>query len=154
MGYNIEKGEVYFMDECPKCKRWTLYYDPQRETRICSNCDYKKSVKYEDFIKEKNVINDLFYPSKMKQFFFFSSSSGQYTGESILFVEELAEKIKKIEIRTIEFHFHNRDFEKWIVDVFRNEELASAISSLHEKDLKGETLRNELYNVIIFHLRK
>lgn len=142
------------MDECPKCKRWTLYYDPQRETQICSNCNYNKYVKYEDFIEEKNVINDLFYPSKMKQFFFFSYSSGHYTGESILFVEELAQKIKKIEIRTIEFHFYRRDFEKWIAHVFKNEELANAISSLRKKNLKGEPLRDELYNVIISHLQK
>jgi len=142
------------MDECPKCKRWTLYYNPQSETLLCSNCNYKKLVKHEDFIKEKDVINDLFYPSKRKKFFFFSSSAGHYTGESVLFVEELAEKIKTMEIRTIEFHFYNRDFEKWIVDVFRNERLASAISNLHEKNPTGESLRNELYNVIVSHLQK
>jgi hypothetical protein len=142
------------MDECPKCKRWTLSYDPRSETQKCSNCGYEKYVKYDNYINEKNMINDLFYPSKVKQFFYFSSPSGQLTGESVLFLEELVEKIRKIDIKTIEFHFYRRDFEKWIADTAGNEELAKAISDLHGKNLYGETLRSNLYNVIVSHLKK
>jgi len=142
------------MDECPKCKRWALYYNPPNETLVCSNCDYRKPIKYEDFIKEKDTINDLFYPSKKKKFFFFSTSPGHLTGESVLFAEELPEKIKKIEFRIVEFHFHNGDFEKWIANVFKDEKLANAISSLHGKNLQGEALRKELYNVIVSNLQK
>lgn len=142
------------MDECPKCKKWTLYYNPRSETQTCSNCGYEKYIKYEDFMKQKNEINDLFYPYKRKQFFRFTSPSGRYTGESILFLEELAEKIRKINIETLEHHFYRRDFEKWIVDVYKNEELAKAINSLHQKNIKGEALRKEFYNVVISHLTK
>jgi hypothetical protein len=142
------------MDECPRCKKWTLFYDPQSETQKCLNCGYEKYVKYENYVKEKNMVNDLFYPSKLKQFFYFSSPSGHFFGESVLFLEELAEKIRKIDIKTIEFHFYRRDFEKWISNIVSDEELAKAISNLHEKKLCGETLRSELYNVIVSHIKK
>lgn len=142
------------MDECPKCRKWTFYYDPKTETKKCLNCGFEKNVKYEDFIKEKNTINHLFYPSKLKQFFIFTSSSGQPIGETILYIEEFPEKIKKIDTKTIEFHFYRGDFEKWIADIFRNKDLAEAIRSLREKHLKGESLRNELYNTFMSFLKK
>jgi hypothetical protein len=142
------------MDECPTCKRWTLSYDPRSEIQKCSNCGYEKHVKYDDYVKENNMINDLFYPSKTKRFFYFSSPSGNLTGESILFLEELAEKIKKVDVKTIEFHFYRRDFEKWIADTSNNEKVAKAISDLHDKNLHGETLRSDLYDVIVSNLKK
>ena len=140
------------MDQCPKCGRWVLYYDPRSETIKCSNCEYEEYMKHKDFVEKKNVINDLFYPSKLKKFFYFCSTSGHYTGEMVLFLEEFAQKTKTIDITTLEYHFHRGDFEKWIVDVFENEELGNAINNLHREELKGETLRNSLYNLLISHL--
>lgn len=142
------------MDECPRCNKWTLSYDPRSESQRCSNCGYETHLKYDDYIKEKNMIKDLFYPSKAKKIFYFSSASGDLTGESVLFVEELAEKIRKIDIKTVEFHFYRRDFEKWIADVADDRELAGTISDLHAKNPCGETLRSELYTVISSHLKK
>lgn len=100
------------------------------------------------------MIKDLFYPSKVEKFFYFSSPSGDLTGESVLFLEELAEKIRKIDIKTIEFHFYRKDFEKWIANVADNKELAGTISGLRTKNPHGETLRSELYTVISSHLKK
>lgn len=142
------------MDECPKCKKWTLYYDPAIETQKCLNCGFEIYKKYEDFIKEKNTLNKLFYPSKLKQFFYFFSPSEQPTGEAVLYIEEFPEKIKKIDVKIIEFHLYRGDFEKWIKDVFKNEFLANAISELREKNFKGESLRDELYNLVMSFIRK
>ena len=59
---DISKGRRT-MEECPKCKKWTLFYDPRKETMNCANCNYQQSVKYEAFVKEKNIIDLLLYPT-------------------------------------------------------------------------------------------
>jgi len=50
------------MEECPKCKKWTLFYDPKTENKICCTCDYKEQVEYDSYIKESNVVSFLRYP--------------------------------------------------------------------------------------------
>jgi len=57
-----EKGENK-LEECPNCGKWTLTYNPKAEIKICMNCNYRKNVKYELFIEQKNVINYLSYPN-------------------------------------------------------------------------------------------
>jgi len=50
------------MEECPKCKKWTLFYNPRNETMTCASCNYQENVKYETFIKERNIVDLLRYP--------------------------------------------------------------------------------------------
>jgi acetyl-CoA carboxylase beta subunit len=57
----LERGEK-LMEECPECRSWTYYYDPQSENKICLTCGHKEQVKYDAYIKESNVINFLRYP--------------------------------------------------------------------------------------------
>jgi hypothetical protein len=57
------KGEK-LMEECPVCKKWTLFYDPQSENKTCYACGHKEQVKYDIYIKESNVTNSLRYPSR------------------------------------------------------------------------------------------
>jgi acetyl-CoA carboxylase beta subunit len=51
------------LEQCPKCKNWTLFYDPQSEHKICYNCNNKIEVKYCEYIREKNIADSLRYPS-------------------------------------------------------------------------------------------
>jgi len=51
------------LEECPKCNKWTLTYNPKSELKTCMNCDYKEWVSYESFIRRKNVIDYLIYPN-------------------------------------------------------------------------------------------
>lgn len=51
------------LEECPKCKKWTLFYDPRRETMICASCNFQEQMKYEAFVKQRNVVESLRYPS-------------------------------------------------------------------------------------------
>jgi phage FluMu protein Com len=56
----MEKGK---MEECPKCKKWTLFYNPRTEAMTCVSCNYQEQVKYESFIKQRNIVELLRYPS-------------------------------------------------------------------------------------------
>jgi benzoyl-CoA reductase/2-hydroxyglutaryl-CoA dehydratase subunit BcrC/BadD/HgdB len=85
--------------------------------------------------------------SKEKAFYFFTSI-GNYTGESAASMADFLEKIMHIDIKSIEFHFHRGDFEKWLAETIGDKKLAEQIEKLHDQKLTGEKLRDQLHNVI------
>lgn len=85
--------------------------------------------------------------SKEKAFYFFTSI-GNYTGESATSLEDFLKKIECIDIKSIEFHFHRGDFEKWVAEIIGDKELAEQIKKLKDQDITGENLRNQLHQII------
>ncbi len=85
---------------------------------------------------------------KVKAFYFFTAI-GNYTGESATSLEEFLNKIGHIDIKSIEFHFHRGDFEKWVAETIGDKELSEHIGKLHEKRLAGEKLRDQLHSIIL-----
>ena len=82
--------------------------------------------------------------SKEKAFYFFTSI-GNYTGEKARSLEEFLEKIKEIDIKSLEFHLYRGDFERWIREVLGIKELAEKMDEIQKLNLKGETLRTLIY---------
>ena len=81
--------------------------------------------------------------SKENAFYFFTSI-GNYTGESVASLEEFLGKIREIDIRSLEFHLSRRDFEKWIAETLEDKELATEIGHLQNLGPTGDALRNQL----------
>ena len=81
--------------------------------------------------------------SKENAFYFFTSI-GNYTGESVASLEEFLGKIREIDIRSLEFHLSRRDFEKWIAETLESRELATEIGLLQNLGPTGDALRNQL----------
>lgn len=46
--------------------------------------------------------------------FYFFTSIGNYTGQSASSLEEFLQKIKDMNIKSLEFHLFREDFERWI----------------------------------------
>jgi len=86
-------------------------------------------------------------PSKESAFCFFTSI-GNYTGESATSTEDFLKKIEHVDIKSIEFHFHRGDFEKWVAETIGDKELAERIKKLQDQNLTGEKLRNQLHLII------
>jgi hypothetical protein len=80
--------------------------------------------------------------------FYFFTSIGNYTGESASSLKEFMEKINTVNIKSIEFHFHRRDFEKWINEVLEDKKLAEEIAELQKMSLTGDNLRHQIYNTV------
>jgi hypothetical protein len=76
--------------------------------------------------------------------FFFNIAIGQYTGLSARSLKEFLEILGRVNARSLEFHVSRSDFEKWIVVVFNDTELANAFMKARESKLSGENLRKEL----------
>ena len=85
--------------------------------------------------------------SKENAFFFFTSI-GNYTGEIAASLEEFLEEIREIDIRSLEFHLHRGDFEKWIAETLGDKELAEEIKNLQDLRPAGDALRNQLVLIV------
>ena len=89
------------------------------------------------------------------QGFHFCTANGNSTGVTAIGLGDFAEKLKTIDISSIDFHFRCGDFQKWIREVLGDVELAERISQIRE-DLWGQNLRTELLETVnsrIVHLK-
>ncbi len=85
--------------------------------------------------------------SREKAFYFFTSI-GNYTGQSAASLEEFMQKIREIDIKSLEFHLYREDFEKWIAQTLGDARLAAEIKNLRLRKVVGNLLREQLYNVV------
>jgi hypothetical protein len=77
--------------------------------------------------------------------FYFFTSIGNYTGANAASLEEFIEKIKEVNIKSLEFHLYRGDFQKWADKTLEDRELAEKIGSLQTLKPVGNTLRDQLY---------
>lgn len=76
--------------------------------------------------------------------FYFFTSIGNYTGTSASSLKEFMEKINEVNVKSLEFHLHRGDFEKWTAEVLQDTELAGDIKKLQKQSLTGNGLRDQL----------
>jgi hypothetical protein len=69
-------------------------------------------------------------------------------GFSALSLDEFYRTIKQVCSDSLEFHFYRGDFEKWLQEVSKDEDLVKAFGSLKGEELKGEDLRKALLQAI------
>jgi len=82
--------------------------------------------------------------------FFFYTGVGQdnYTGISACSLQDFREKVKTLNMNSLEFHISRDDIEKWIRDVLGDEELAEEIERIKQLKLEGELLRKRILNAV------
>lgn len=86
--------------------------------------------------------------------FYFFTSIGNYTGTSASSLKEFTEKISEVNVKSLEFHLYRGDFEKWVVEVLQDTELASEIKRLQKLNLTGNNLRDQLNSAFSRRLRR
>lgn len=104
-------------------------------------------------MKEEASTKILKTVSREKAFYFFTSI-GNYTGEKASSLREFMEKINTVNVKSLEFHLHRGDFEKWINEVLEDAQLAEEIRKLKGANLTGESLRNQLYKTVARELKR
>lgn len=80
--------------------------------------------------------------------FYFFTSIGNYTGQSAASLGEFVQKIREVDIKSLEFHLYREDFEKWIDQTLGDTRLATEIKRLRLRKASGNVLRGQLYNVV------
>lgn len=86
--------------------------------------------------------------------FYFFTSIGNYTGQSAASLDEFLQKIKDIDIKSLEFHLFREDFEKWIAQTLGDNRLAEEIKVLRGQKVVGNALRDRLYFIVSRRLKE
>jgi len=86
--------------------------------------------------------------------FYFFTSIGNYTGESAASLEEFMNKIREINIKSLEFHLYREDFEKWISQTLGDAKLADEIKGVRNLKYVGNALRDRLHSVVSKRVRE
>jgi len=79
--------------------------------------------------------------------FLFFTDIGQYTGESATCLADFCEKLKKIPLKSIEFHFKRGDFERWIRETLGDKHLADETNKI-DRSTQGEELRTTIQKIV------
>lgn len=85
--------------------------------------------------------------------FHFYTAIGDYSGITATSLQDLAEKMRAIELGSVRFHFERGDFQRWIRDVFCDSELAENIG-ITKPHFSDETLRRDIIDKIDSHLKQ
>ena len=79
--------------------------------------------------------------------FYFFTYIGQYSGKFAVNLADFCQKIKRIDVKSVDFHFRRRDFQKWIRTTIGDTYLATEISKIGES-IQGEELRDQIYQTV------
>ncbi|MDH5374595.1 MAG: DUF5752 family protein [Candidatus Bathyarchaeota archaeon] len=80
--------------------------------------------------------------------FHFCIDVGDYTGISAASYEDFLTSIKQVNGKSLSFHVKRGDFERWVLDVLKDEKLAKEMGKLKKQKLRGQALRNRLYRIV------
>jgi hypothetical protein len=85
--------------------------------------------------------------------FHFYTAIGDYTGVTAVSLQDLAEKMHSISLRSVRFHFERGDFQRWIRTLLCDSELAEIIG-LIKPHFSDEALRREIIAKIEEHIAR
>jgi hypothetical protein len=82
--------------------------------------------------------------------FHFYLAIGEPTAETAVSLADFAEKMGTVNVRSVNFHYPRKDFEKWILEVIGDATLASRLNMISRTHMgiKGEALRNQIVRVV------
>jgi len=78
--------------------------------------------------------------------FFFFMDSTRYTGHFAVSLLDFYDKINRVPVQSVEFHFRRSDLIKWIVDTIGDKELGSRIEQINPAE--GEDLKAKMQELI------
>ena len=104
-------------------------------------------------VLNKDLISKILKSVPEQEGFHFYLAIGEPTGERAVSLTDFVNKMETIDVRSVNFHFPRKDFEKWIRGVIGDAELALRISRIR-LDIQGEALRNEIIRVVKVRLNE
>jgi len=86
--------------------------------------------------------------------FYFFTSIGNYTGVSAASLDEFVQKLKDVDVKSLEFHLSREDFEKWISQTLGDSRLAADIGTVRIQKIVGNALRDRLHFLVSRRLKE
>jgi hypothetical protein len=80
--------------------------------------------------------------------FHFFTDLHKPTGVFATSIFDFAEQLKKVDLKSLEFHMKRGDFSKWLEDVIKDETLSGDFEKLRSLGWGGEKLRTRLVGIV------
>jgi hypothetical protein len=98
-------------------------------------------------VLDKTAISRILRTVPHHEGFRFFRAPGDSTGKVATSLTDFVEKLRTVDIRSVNFHFARQDFEKWLRNIISDNELSTRISKIRG-DTHGEKLRNEIIQIV------
>jgi len=98
-------------------------------------------------ILNKDLALNILKSVSLENAFQFYFALDQHTGIHANSLKDFVDKIKTIDLKSIEFHFSRKDFELWI-NSLGDTELAKRLELIRMKKLTGKNLRTEIHQSV------
>ena len=101
-------------------------------------------------VSNKDLISKTLKSVTEHEGFHFYVAIGEPTEKTALSLVDFVEKMATVDVRSVNFHYPRQDFEKWILDVIGDSELASRLNMISRMHIgiKGEALRNQIIRIV------
>ena len=101
----------------------------------------------------KGLAERILSPVSHERAFFFYEQVGRPLDAVAHSLKEFGEKLKTVDVGSIQFHLERGDFEKWVY-MLGDAELAKSLVKLKKTALAGEKLRTEIVRVVQTRLKQ
>jgi hypothetical protein len=146
-----QNGEVEFLSKLPALPEGQAYLS-FNNNRWCQD-PIKGIVRFQAGPRTvphiRHLQKYLQAPLPKSKCFYFHNEAGRYLGRSVASLWEFREALGELPVASLQYHLQRGDFEHWLRDVFHDKELARRIRKIRSRDLKGETVRQALSDVVI-----
>ena len=107
-------------------------------------------------VLNKDLVSKILRSVPEQEGFHFYLAIGEPTGETAVSLADLVKKIELVDVRSVNFHFPRKDFEKWTRAVLGDAELALRIGRIGKirPGIEGEALRNEIIRTVKMRLNE
>jgi hypothetical protein len=101
-------------------------------------------------VPNKDSVSKILRSVTEQEGFHFYIAIGEPTGETAVSLADFVEKMEAVDVRSVNFHYPRKDFEKWIREVIGDAELALRLGRIGRMrmGIQGEALRNEMIRVV------
>ena len=107
-------------------------------------------------VLNKELVSKILRSVPESKGFHFYLAIGEPTGETAVSLADFVKKLEIVDVRSVNFHFSRKDFEKWIRGIIGDAELALRVGRIGRIRLgiQGEALRNEIIRVVKVRLNE
>jgi hypothetical protein len=101
-------------------------------------------------VPNKDSVSKILRSVTEQEGFHFYIALGEPTGETAVSLADFVEKMEAVDVRSVNFHYPRKDFEKWIREVIGDAELALRLDRIDRMrmEIQDEALRNEMIRVV------
>ena len=83
--------------------------------------------------KDEKIASKILRRVPYNSAFYFFTDVGQYSGKSVISLRDFCQRMKIIDVKSVDFHFKRRDFQKWIRETLGDKDLTNEINKIRKE---------------------